>query len=246
MRKLFFYILLVSVSGAALAQTETENNPKAKPRSTPSPDFPGEFVIDYGLNYFIDPSPEMTTDPWRSPTWNIYYAYPVQINESRFSFNPSVGVGMETFAFSAPVTLVDSSGITVLRNITDLPQFSDADNITYSKLSTTYIDMPLEFRIHSRKNDHKRSWFIALGGKVGVLVDTKTKIKYSESGVRKVNKNKYHYNVSTWRYGALARIGYGPLTFWGYYRGSTLFRGNKTNNIENPGMFSFGISLTTF
>ena len=163
MRKLFFYILLASISGAAIAQDENNTEPNNLTRSTPSPDFPGEFIVDYGLNYFIEPTSEMTTDVWRSPTWNIYYAYPLQINESRFSFNPSVGLGMESFAFSTPVTLVDDGGITDLVYIEDIPQYQDLTDLTYTKLSTTYIDMPLEFRIHSRKYDPKRSWFIALG-----------------------------------------------------------------------------------
>ena len=246
MRKIFFYILITTFSGAALAQTENNTEAKVEPRSTPSPDFPGEFIIDYGINYFIDAAPTMETKVWRSPTVNVYYGYPVNFGESRFSFNPALGIGLESFAFSAPVTLFDSLGITILEPIEDLPQYKLATDITYSKMSTTYIDLPLEFRVHSRRNDPKRSWFLSLGGKVGILINSKTKIKYAENGVVKLNKNKYNYQVNSYRYGAVARIGYGPVSFWGYYRGNIFFKGNKTSGFPNPGMFSFGISLSTF
>ena len=246
MRKIFFYILITTISGVALAQTETEDKVQAEPRSTPSPDFPGEFIIDYGINYFTDAAPAMETKVWRSPTVNVYYGYPMNFGESRFSFNPGLGLGLESFAFSAPVTLVDSFGITILEPITDLPQYENATDITYSKMSTTYLDLPLEFRVHSRRNDPKRSWFLSIGGKIGVLINSKAKVKYAENGVVKVNKNKYNYQVNGYRYGAVARIGYGPVSFWGYYRGNLFFKGNKTSGFPNPGMFSFGISLSTF
>ena len=246
MRKIFFCILITTFSGVALAQTDSGTETKAEPRSTPSPDFPGEFIIDYGINYFTDPVPEMKTRVWKSPTWNIIYGYPVNFGESRFSFNPGLGLGIEGFAFDAPVTLYDSLGITTLVPITDLPQYEDATVIDYTKLSTIHLDLPLEFRVNSRRNDPKRSWFLSLGGKVGVLINTTTKIKYAENGSTKLNKNRYNYQVSSYRYGFVGRIGYGPFSFWGYYRGNLMFRGNKTEGFTNPGSFSFGISLSTF
>ena len=82
---------------------------------------------------------------------------------------------------------------------------------------------------------------LSIGGKVGFLIGSGTKVKYTENGSRKLNKNRYGYNLSSFRYGAVARLGYGPFTFWGYYRGNKMFKGNRTVDIENPGMFSFGI-----
>lgn len=253
MTKFFLLIALALTSGLVFAQTQdqkakdnTTDDAKPLPRSTPSPDFPGEFILDYGLNYFTDQTSDMTTRPWQSPTINIYYAYPFKLGESRFSFNPAIGLGIESFAFEGAVTLYDSLGTTLLEPVSDLPQYATATGLTYSKMTSTYVDIPLEFRVHSRKLDHRRSWILSVGMKVGFCIDGGTKVKYTENGTKKLNKNKYSYNLSNYRYGPVARLGYGPLTFWGYYRINKMFQGNKTEGFNNPGMFSFGISIATF
>lgn len=243
------FLILISflfVTSQAFSQDAANTEKKNITRSTPSPDFPGEFVVDYGLNYFIDPSPEMRTRPWQSPTINIYYAYPFKLGESRFSFNPAIGLGIEGFAFKDPVTLIDSVGLTRMKALEDVPLYEDSDGLSFTKLNSTYVDIPLELRVHSRKNDHRRSWLLAVGFKAGFLINSGTKVKYTEFGARKVNKNRHHYNLNSLRFGPIARIGYGPITFWGHYRINKMFQGNKSANFENPGMFSFGISLATF
>jgi len=228
---------------AAWAQ---EEEPEEIIKSTPSPDFPGAIVFEYGLNYLINPTHEMRTNAWKSATFNIYYMYPIQIGESRFSVSPGVGVGSEKFGFFDPVTLQDSLGFTLMRNVADLPRFSNLTEVRQSQFIANYADFVLEFRVHTLKDDHKRSWFLSLGGKIGVNFDAKTKIKYSEFGSKKIYKDKYHFNANSFRYGMIARIGYGPFNVWYYLSGSNLFRGNKALGINNPTMWSFGVSLATF
>lgn len=243
MKKIFLFVLAAFTLSIGWAQdNETQ---KVKP-STPSPDFPGSIVIDYGLNYFWENSHEMRTNPWKSATFNIYYTYPVRLGESRFSFNPGIGVGNEKFGFEDDVSFLDSSNITVLKPVLDLPRFENAGSVKLTQFVTNYIDFPMEFRVHTRKNDHKRSWYLALGGKIGINFDAKTKIKYTEFGKNKTYKDIYHFNVNSFRYGAVGRLGFGPFNVWVYYSGTKLFRGNKTKDMINPSMWSFGISLATF
>jgi len=243
MKKLLLLLILLPIINTAWAQDE---DLKDVIKSTPSPDFPGALVFEYGLNYLINPTHEMRTNPWKSATMNVYYMYPIQIGESRFSVSPGIGVGSEKYGFEDPVTLQDSLGFTLLRNIRDLPRFIALTDVRQSQLVANYGDFLLEFRVHTLKDDHKRSWFLAVGGKIGVNFDAKTKIKYSEFGSQKTYKDKYHFNINSFRYGFIARIGYGPFNAWYYLSGSDLFRGNKTLNFNNPTMWSFGISLATF
>jgi hypothetical protein len=244
MKKFFILLIAVSTFTSVLAQEDEQSSVK---RSTPSPDFPGSLQIEYGLNYFYQNSREMRTNPWRSATINVYFTYPIQIGDSRFSFNPGVGIGSEKFGFEDPVTLKDSiTSVTVMRNVAELPRFENMNELIRTQFVANYIDIPMEFRVHTRKNDHKRSWYIALGGKIGFNFDAKTKIKYQEFGRTKTYKDKFNFNVNSVRYGAIGRIGVGPINFWVYYSGSKLFRGNKAFNFENPSMWSFGLSLATF
>ena len=243
MKKILLVFIGLTIFTTSWAQEE--NSQKSKP-STPSPDFPGALVIEYGLNYFYENSRAMRTNPWRSATINAYYTYPIKLGNSRFSFNPSLGFGSEKFGFEDDISFLDSAGLTVMKPISELARFDTLMNFNQSQLVANYIDIPVEFRIHSRKDDHKRSFFLAIGGKIGVNIDAKTKIKYQEFGKSKTYKDKYHWQVNSFRYGAMARIGYGPLNFWVYYSASTLFRGNKAYNVVNPAMWSWGMSIATF
>jgi len=223
-----------------------ENNQNIANGSTPSPNFPGSLVFEYGLNYLSNPTHEMRSKAGKSSTFNIYYLYPVQINNSRFSFVPGIGIGTEKFGFEDAVTLLDSSNFTLLKNITDLPRFADLDNFRHSQMISHYLDIPLELRVHARKGDNKRGWFLAVGGKVGLNIGTKTKIIYSEFGTEKTYIDKHKFNVNGFRYGLVARIGVGPFSVWSYYSASTVFKADKALHINNPNMWSFGMTLATF
>ena len=229
--------------------TETKDDSESSKayRYTPSPDFPGALVLEWGINYFDNNSSIMDTDPWKSPTLNLYYMYAHRLGDSRFSVNFGAGVGNEKYTFKAPITFSDSLTTTIIQPIDTVPFF---DNKTIALKKTqmviNYIDIPLEFRVHSRKNDHKRAFYLAVGGKIGFRFAGKTKIVYSEFGNQKKFKDLYHFNVNAVRYGATARIGYGPINFWGYLALNDFFTGNKTVGINNPNTFSFGLSLSTF
>jgi len=240
-----FLLLIISIFALQNSWAQETTTASAKP-STPSPDFPGALLFEYGLNYFYENSYEMRTNPWKSSTLNVYYIYPVKLGESRFSVTPGVGIGSEKFGFESNVSFLDSASQTVMKPIAELDRFDTLMNFKQTQLVANYIDIPVEFRINSRKNDHKRSFYLALGGKIGFNFDAKTKIKYQEFGKSKTYKDKYHWNVNSVRYGLTGRLGYGPFNFWVYYSASNLFSGNKAYNMENPAMWSWGISLATF
>lgn len=236
-------MILAVFGGRSLAQTATEQTGK---KSTPSPDFPGAILFEWGMDYINSNSESMNTKAWQSPTFNIYYTYPLKFGGSRFAFVPGAGLSMQRLSFSNPVTLLDSSRITLLKGITDLPRFQNTENITRSKLFINYLDFPAEFRIHSRKNDHKRSWYLAFGAKFGLRIKAKTKIKFTEFGSDKVEQDSYNFHLNAIQVGYYGRFGYGPFTFWYFHRSNTLFQGDKIQGFLNPRLNTFGISFSTF
>lgn len=251
MKHVFFVIVLMGLGSLVLAQDNTEEKTGSKEstsyRYTPSPDFPGALVFEYGINYFDNNSAIMDTDPWKSPTLNLYYMYAFRIGEETpFSFNIGAGVGNEKYTFKSPITFSDSLTYTIIDSLSNVPFFNNAGSYKKSQMVINYIDIPMELRIHSRKKDHKRAFYLAIGGKIGFRFAGKTKVVYSEFGTTKKYKNLYHYNVNAIRYGATARIGYGPINFWGYLGLNDFFTGNKTVGMKNPNTFSFGLSLSTF
>jgi len=132
--------MLMGMGSSVFAQDNAEPAKDSKEstayRHTPSPDFPGALVLEYGINYFDKNSPVMDTKPWGSPTLNLYYMYNARLGDSRFSVNIGVGVGSEKYTFNAPITFTDSLQITVIDSIKNIPYFSNISAL--KKISNNY------------------------------------------------------------------------------------------------------------
>lgn len=200
------------------------------------PDLPGTLILDFGFNFLQDAPEEMDLKVWGSRGVDVSYLYPIPLGESNFSFHTGLGFGFEKYSFSRNVTVSD----------TDSTQIIELDEAIYqvvdkTQLATHYVDIPLEFRFYT-KEDY-RGFMVAVGGKVGRLLDSYTKIKFDQEGETKVDKLKRDYNLNPWRYGVQARIGFRGINLVGYYGFSNLFmkaEGPQTNN------FKVGLSIALF
>lgn len=241
-KKLNILLLLITLSGAAVAQDVVTPKPK-KGR----PNIPGTFQLDLGFNF---PSEKggFNTSFFGSSTVNLYYFYDMRLGKSKFSIHPGIGLGLERYKFNNAKTLgYNDARDTVFMVSPDLP------NLRKSKLITNYVDIPFEVRFSSRPDDPNRSFKISLGFKVGVLYESFTKIKYSEDGETKKIKDKQNFNLFPIRYGPYFRIGGGNFSVYASYTVSPLFKnrgfgelrsgGNISENINN---FTVGISLAAF
>jgi len=120
------------------------------------------------------------------------------------------------------------------------------DNVSYkkSKVSLAYIDIPLEFRIKTRK--HFR---IAFGFKVGFLINAHQKYKGNRfeigldgqaSSDGPIVKNKYKdiKQIESVRYGPTFRIGYKWINLTAYYQVSKVFKVDR-----GPQVYPLSIGL---
>jgi hypothetical protein len=189
----------------------------------------------------------MEMNLWGSKTFNAYYQYPLRLGESAFYFFPGLGISTEKYAFKGARTLgytEDESGNEILQIVeldTILP-----DGVKKSKIANTMIDLPIELRWYQRKNDPKRSVSVIAGGKIGYLIDSKTKIKYQENGETKITKQKEGWNLAQLRYGVYGKIGYGAFTAFYYYSLTPLFQTNKGPSRTETNAMIFGVSLALF
>jgi hypothetical protein len=92
----------------------------------------------------------------------------------------------------------------------ELVAYPDEYEYDKNKFATTYIELPIEFRVITKG----RSPFkFAAGFRLGYLLQDKQKIIDTE-GKRKL----YDFDdVTTWRYGVSARIGVGKIQVTGFY-----------------------------
>jgi len=113
------------------------------------------------------------------------------------------------------------------------------NNYRKSKLTASYLTLPLMLEFQFPVNDHSNSLFIS-GGVIGALnLGSHTKIKNDHS------KDKDHgsFNLNPFKYSAVARIGLKDFSFYASYSFSTLFKDGK-----GPEMYPFtiGINLINF
>lgn len=234
MKSLWLAVILGwMVSTVAWAQSDSTYYAGAQP------DLPGMLLVDFGFNFLQDAPDTMDLRTWGSRGFGIQYLYPIPIGDSKFSLHTGLGLGFENFSFKNPITLTDTKDSTQVTTVTIV----DSLTTTWKKsqLSTHYIDLPLELRYFAKEN--YRGFTFAVGGKVGRLMNSFTKIKYEDDGVNEEDKLKRRYNLNPWRYGVHARVGFRGITLTGQYMFSKLFssgEGPPTNN------FKVGLTIGLF
>ena len=249
------FTFLVGISSEIFGQEAKPNNSKRQSKVIQEvggrPDIPGDLMIEFGFNWVQEHSPGIGWNTMGSRTFNAYYLYEANLGESAFSFHPGIGVGTEKYKFTDDLTLeygLNDDGERELQYVPLDSIFGLGTSYVKSQVNPNYIDIPLEFRWRSRTYDPKRSVKIAIGGKVGFLFDSKTKVKYTDriDGDKKISKQKESWQLNTIRYGAHMRLGYGAFSLWGYYGLSDLFKKDEGPQATTMYPITFGVSLALF
>lgn len=246
MKKIIVLSLLAFVFSPVFSQETT--TPK---KTSKRPDIPGTFVLELGLNHAKGSPKEFNSAFWGSRTVNFYWQYDIRILKSRFSFVPGVGLSMERWKFKDGRILTNLDGQTVLAT----PAETGLLKLKQSKLITNYFEIPVEFVYRTRPDDPARSFKIAVGGRVGLLYDSFTKVKYREDGETKKIKDNQSFDLNKVRYGVSGRIGIGNFSLFTYYNLSSMFkadespwegRGEDAVRPADFNTFTVGISLASF
>ncbi len=248
----FFLLTLFWASSYSLILGQDKDNQDKKDQEIYSPDIPGNIVIDFGINFLKDEPESMQLDWWSSKGIGLYYKYHIMMGGSRMSFRPGIGFGLEKYSFEKNVTvsrITNTDGAESIQMV-GLDSLGIFENLTpdvkKSKLAADYLELPLEFGWHQSKNDPERGFRILLGGKVGYLFNSKTKINYQQGGNRRIAKLKDSYELNPWRYSATARIGISFLEFFGEVGFADLFKPGKGPEGTQARYWKVGISFVGF
>lgn len=161
-----------------------------------------------------------------------------------------ISLGAELFSVSkkyfgkSPVGIMYGLGITShninynmflsndIFNRTVFTEIPDSLKMKKNKLSVTYLDIPLEIFFSPKKG---KSINISAGMKAGYLINSHTKYKGKNpdgSGNNLKTKTANIKNIEPFRYGITGRIGYGNISISCYYSLSSLFKENKTTDVN--------------
>lgn len=237
---------LVTVPFFTFAQEMPERKDDHLKLEGARPDIPGILGFDIGFTLVTDFPDDMVLSFWGTNYFSGYYKYTHEINDV-FSIHPGISISVEKLNFDNFVTIRPGEG--ALGNyeaqIVGLDTLMDAQSINKSKLATTYVEIPLEFTFRTNPNP-KKAFKFTVGGKVGYLIDSKTKIKYEQSGETKMLKDKQQFGLNNWRFNVVGRIAYGDIGLFYQYSITDLFEKSKGPGGTLGHPMNFGISLALF
>jgi hypothetical protein len=106
---------------------------------------------------------------------------------------------------------------------------ADTNHYKKYKMSTAYLEAPVELRFASNPEDDKNSFKVALGAKIGTLLSAWVKgkdlVDKSGNAVRSsIVKEKSKRFFNSTRLSVMGRIGYGKFSLFGSYAVSSVFK----------------------
>ncbi|WP_374950004.1 outer membrane beta-barrel protein [Mucilaginibacter sp.] len=114
------------------------------------------------------------------------------------------------------------------------------DNVNYdvNRLSATYIRVPLSFDFRTHDDADGRRFHIVVGPELGVLIGSRIKQKSGQNGDLKLGGD---YHFTKFRYGAVARVGYGAIGLFAKYYANNMFDNSPAQ--DGLRQFAFGLSV---
>lgn len=229
MRKLLVVVLVLLSSVPAFSQTAKEK--KNKDILSRSGD---HLMLQISSDHWLQ-APDSVTSHIKglSRGLNAYVMLnkPFRV-DPRFSIAFGIGIGSSNIYFKKMTLDIASSSTTLPFIATDT-----TDRFKKFKLSTTFAEIPIEFRFTSNPDKPNKAIKVALGAKIGTLLNAHTKGKITQNASGKTLSNaiektssKSYFNTT--RLALTARIGYGNFTLFGAYNMTAMFKDAVTSDIK--------------
>lgn len=229
MKPFLLFISLIACS-SLLAQTNTDSIPAVKKdwnRAQLSGRAADHIMLQLGYNGWSGETDSVRTKGLPR-TFNIYFMYDFPFKSSpNFSVGVGVGLGMDNMYLKE--TTID---------LTETPlSFAHDTTITYKKykLATGYLEVPLELRYTANPTNFNKSFKVALGMKVGTMIDAHTKARVTRDsngngGYTYKVKDRRDFNST--RLAATLRVGYGVFSLFGTYQINPFIKEGYGPNIK--------------
>jgi hypothetical protein len=237
MRRIFLTALVICSVHVVFAQADTiirRSNPNAAPRVGGN----DHFLVQYGGTSWSGKPDSINTKGF-SRSFNMYFmfAFPFKTNPQ---WSVAIGPGIATDHI-----FFDAMYVGIKENSTNLEfrDLSDTSHFKKYKLSTAYLEAPVELRF-TLHPERAKSFKIAVGAKVGTLLSAWVKGKelVDKNGATLLDytskeKSKKFFNTN--RLSVMGRIGYGNFSIFSSYTINTLFKEGV-----GPAVRPFTIGLT--
>ncbi len=238
MKRPLLFFLILAWSNLLLAQSNTEPPGLGKDgkRSALSGRAADHFMLQLGYHGWSS-APDSFRTGGLNRTFNMYFMFDFPFKtDSRFSAAIGAGVGTDNMFFKK--TTVD------LRKYPLNFVHDTVSTFKKYKIATGYLEVPVELRYTSKPAQYNKSLKIALGLKVGTMVDAHTKAKVSRDlqgygGYTQKVKDRRNFNST--RLAATLRVGFGVFSIFGTYQLNEFIKEGAGPNVKP---YSIGLALS--
>lgn len=239
MMKRLLLIVLTITSIAAFAQEKKTKKDWSKIDLTNRAN--DHFMIQFGADSWMN-KPDTIRTKGLSKFLNIYF-----MSDKPFKNNPRYSVGIGVGIGSSNINL-DKMQLD-LKAVANKALFRTADSIDHykkHKLTTVYLELPVELRFTTNPENSAKGWKGAIGVKVGTLLSAYTKGKGLENKNNQlinnsIVKEKDKKFINPTRLAITARFGTGILSFFGSYQITSVFKESAGPQVKP---MSIGITLS--
>ena len=222
--------LMAQTERDTLSRKESANNSQLSRRAA------DHFMIQLGYNGWGG-SPDSLRTGGLSRTFNMYFMFDFPFkSDARFSAAIGAGLGTDNMFFKK--TSVD------LRKYPLNFAHDTVSSYKKYKIATGYLEVPVELRFASNPTNYNKAFKVALGVKVGTMIDAHTKAKITRDregygGYTQKIKDKRNFNTT--RLAGTLRVGYGVFSIFGTYQFNEFIREGAGPNVKP---YSIGLTIS--
>jgi Outer membrane protein beta-barrel domain len=234
-------IALLALSTLLITSLFAQENPPTKKTVNLSGRANDHFLIQYGFTGWAG-RPDTVNVGGFSKSFNVYFMF-----DFPFKTNPKLsmafGPGISTDHIKFKKTYVGIKDQTPTLNFTDQ---SDTTHFKKTTLATAYLEAPIEFRYSADPANSGRGLKLAIGVKVGTMINAHTRnkdLQTASGGTLNAytmkESSKRFFNTT--RISGQARVGWGHFSLYGSYQITTLFKDGTAAEIRP---YSIGLTLS--
>jgi len=199
--------------------------------------------FEWGINNFLDDDMTLSRegadqfmDLNTSRSWNInlnFAQFSLGFNSKYVGIVTGMGFEFNNYFFDGNYSIVEQEDMAVADTL-------DGTYLSKSKLTTSFLRIPLIFEVQFPHAVRSKRAHISAGIVTGLKLGSHTKVVYDDDSGKNKDKNKDDFNISPFRFGLTARIGYGSMSLFGDYYFTPMFIADKGPSLHP---FSVGLSV---
>ncbi len=198
--------------------------------------------FELGLNNFADKDFSISRtaenqfmDLNTGHSWNVNLnikQVSIGLISNHFGIVSGVGLEFNNYQFDGDNSIEEINGVI------------DGEDLSYlslnkSKLTTTYLNIPLLLELQIGDVKRRKRLYISSGVIGGIKLGSHTKIVHREDGKKQKEKDRDDFNINPLRWGLSTRLGYRNINIYCNYYLTSFFEKNK-----GPDLYPFSLGLT--